>query len=234
MQIWLLTEYQCFNLNLHGSLVTLSHLPFSQSASLNEATRLGALRMCAAGRLFNRKVTLITPNTTTMQFSSLAKASVPRECKVRHQRGPTGSNEKEVIHHNIHKRKTILSPNVFNLIMTDSLVYYKWLQEAQGADTLKGLRVWTFEIFNSQFHFITALQIILHPLKQDVLPSLPSFPDKIYKLQKNPSVKRYSSFSQSPIQMKWTCLDILLKKHVFYIFLDWAIKQKGNLIFSVT
>lgn len=71
----------------HLSLfLSLSLWPVSPSASLKEATHHGAWRMCAAGRLCSRKATLITPNTTTTQFSSLAKASAPRGCRVRPRR----------------------------------------------------------------------------------------------------------------------------------------------------
>lgn len=88
--MWLLTEYKCVNLNSQGSAISsplsLSFSPFSRSASLNEATHHGALRMSAAGRLCNRKATLITPSTTTTRFSSLDKALAPQECRVRCQR----------------------------------------------------------------------------------------------------------------------------------------------------
>lgn len=61
----------------------LSFSSFSQSASLSEATLPGALRTCAVGPLCSRKVTPIMPNIMTMQFSSLARASAPRACRVR-------------------------------------------------------------------------------------------------------------------------------------------------------
>lgn len=61
----------------------LSFSSFSQSASSSEATHPGASRMCAVGPLCSRKVTRIMPNIMTTQFSSLARASVPRACRVR-------------------------------------------------------------------------------------------------------------------------------------------------------
>ena len=58
-------------------------LSISPSALLKEETHHGAWRMCAAGLLCSRKVTLIMPNTMTTQSSSLAKASAQQACRVR-------------------------------------------------------------------------------------------------------------------------------------------------------
>lgn len=74
----LLPEYQHVHLHMHFSLL----FPLSPSASLREATHRGAWRTCAAGPLCSRKAIPITPNTTTTQFSSLAKASAPQGCRV--------------------------------------------------------------------------------------------------------------------------------------------------------
>lgn len=70
------------NSSKHSSL-SLPCPPVSPSASLKEATRHGAWRMCVAGHLCSRKATLITPSTTTTQFSLHAKALAPQGCKVR-------------------------------------------------------------------------------------------------------------------------------------------------------
>lgn len=82
----------CQNTNMFictgkGSVVCISFFlfPISPSASLRGAIHHGAWRTYVAGLLCSRKETLITPNTTTMQFSSLAKASAPQGCRVRHR-----------------------------------------------------------------------------------------------------------------------------------------------------
>lgn len=62
-------------------LSSLSSL--SQSASSSEGTLPGALRTCAVGPLCSRKAIRIMRNTTTMQSSSLARASAPPVCRVR-------------------------------------------------------------------------------------------------------------------------------------------------------
>lgn len=87
----LLPEYQHVHLHLHFSLL----FPLSPSASLREATHRGAWRTCAAGPLCSRKAIPITPNTTTTQFSSLAKASAPQGCRVRPRR--------EITRHDTHQ-----------------------------------------------------------------------------------------------------------------------------------
>lgn len=87
----LLPEYQHVHLHPHFSLL----FPLSPSASLREATHRGAWRTCAAGPLCSRKAIPITPNTTTTQFSSLAKASAPQGCRVRPRR--------EITRHDTHQ-----------------------------------------------------------------------------------------------------------------------------------